>query len=39
LVNALPADKKDAAKDFIKTNKIKLNEELDLIKLVTFLNK
>jgi len=39
LLNALPADKKDAAKDFIKTNKIKLNEELDLVKLVTFLNK
>ena len=39
LINALPADKKDVAKDFIKTNKIKLNEELDLIKLVTFLNK
>lgn len=39
LLNALPADKKDAAKDFIKANKIKLNEELDLIKLVTFLNK
>ncbi|WP_028120993.1 hypothetical protein [Epilithonimonas tenax] len=39
LLNALPADKKDATKDFIKTNKIKLNEELDLIKLVTFLNK
>lgn len=39
LVNALPADKKDSTKDFIKTNKIKLNEELDLIKLVTFLNK
>ena len=39
LLSALPADKKDAAKDFIKTNKIKLNDELDLIKLVTFLNK
>lgn len=39
LLNALPADKKEDAKDFIKTNKIKLNEELDLIKLVTFLNK
>ncbi len=39
LLNALPEDKKDATKDFIKTNKIKLNEELDLIKLVTFLNK
>ena len=39
LLNALPADKKEATKDFIKTNKIKLNEELDLIKLVTFLNK
>lgn len=39
LVNLLPADKKDATKDFIKANKIKLNEELDLIKLVTFLNK
>lgn len=39
LINVLPADKKDATKDFIKTNKIKLNEELDLIKLVTFLNK
>ena len=39
LLSALPADKKDAAKDFIKSNKIKLNDELDLIKLVTFLNK
>lgn len=39
LLNALPADKKDSVKDFIKTNKIKLTEELDLIKLVTFLNK
>ena len=39
LLNALPSDKKDATKDFIKANKIKLNEELDLIKLVTFLNK
>lgn len=39
LVNVLPVDKKDATKDFIKTNKIKLNEELDLIKLVNFLNK
>lgn len=39
IINVLPAEKKDTAKDFIKTNKIKLNEELDLIKLVTFLNK
>ncbi|WP_333850735.1 hypothetical protein [Epilithonimonas sp.] len=39
LLNALPTDKKDSTKDFIKTNKIKLNEELDLIKLVNFLNK
>lgn len=39
LINALPADKKEAAKDFIKSEKIKLNQELDLIKLVTFLNK
>lgn len=39
LLKALPAGKKDTTKDFIKTNKIKLNEELDLIKLVTFLNK
>jgi len=39
LINALPLDKKDMAKDFIKTNKIKLTEELDLIKLVNFLNK
>lgn len=39
LLNTLPSDKKDATKDFIKANKIKLNEELDLIKLVTFLNK
>lgn len=39
LLNALPADKKDTTKDFIKTNKIKLTEELDLIKLVTFINK
>lgn len=39
LLNALPSDKKDSVKDFIKTNKIKLNDQLDLIKLVTFLNK
>lgn len=39
LINALSADKKEAAKDFIKSNKIRLNQELDLIKLVTFLNK
>lgn len=39
LINALPTDKKDAVKDFIKTNKIKLTEELDLIKLTNFLNK
>jgi len=39
LMNALPANKKEAVKDFIKTNKIKMTEELDLIKLVTFLNK
>ncbi len=39
LINALPADKKDVIKDFVKTNKIKLTEESDLIKLVNFLNK
>ncbi|MCG2794006.1 MAG: hypothetical protein L6262_10725 [Weeksellaceae bacterium] len=39
LINALQEDKKEAVKDFIKTNKIKLNDEMDLIKLVTFLNK
>ncbi|WP_374441656.1 hypothetical protein [Epilithonimonas sp.] len=39
LINALPSDKKDAVKDFIKSNKIKMTEELDLIKLVNFLNK
>jgi len=39
LINAIPAGKKDATKDFIKTNKIKMTEELDLIKLVNFLNK
>lgn len=39
LIKNLPADKKDATKDFIKANKIKLNDELDLIKLVNFLNK
>lgn len=39
VLKALPADKKDSAKDFVKTNKIKLNQELDLIKLVTFLNQ
>lgn len=39
LINAFPADKKEVAKDFIKSNKIRLNQELDLIKLVTFLNK
>ncbi len=38
LLVALPPDKKDAAKDFIKTNKIKINQEPDLIKLVNFLN-
>lgn len=38
LLNALPADKKDAVKDFMKTNKTKLNQETDLIKLVNFLN-
>lgn len=39
LIDALSSDKKDAVKDFIKTNKIKLTEEADLIKLVNFLNK
>lgn len=39
LINVLPADKKGSVKDFIKSNKIKSNKELDLIKLVTFLNK
>ncbi len=39
LILAFPADKKDAAKDFIKTNKIKLTQEADLIKLVNFLNQ
>lgn len=39
LINALPADRKESVKDFIKTNKIKLVEESDLIKLVNFLNK
>lgn len=39
LVNALPSDKRDAAKDFIKTKKIKFNQELDLIALTNFLNK
>lgn len=32
-------DKKDALNDFLKTNKIKLNNEADLIKLTQFLNK
>ncbi len=39
LINALQADRKETVKDFIKTNKIKLAEESDLIKLVNFLNK
>ncbi|WP_312767340.1 hypothetical protein [Epilithonimonas sp.] len=38
LLNALPADKKETAKDFIKTKKIKFNQELDLIALANFLN-
>ncbi len=33
------SDKKDALNDFIKTNKIKLNKEEDLIKLINFLNQ
>lgn len=32
-------DKKDAVTNFIKSNKIKLNKEADLIKLVQFLNQ
>lgn len=32
-------DKKDAVNDFIKTNKTKMNNEADLIKLTQFLNK
>ncbi|WP_027383499.1 hypothetical protein [Epilithonimonas caeni] len=39
LLSALPSDKKDAVKDFIKTKKIKFNQELDLIALANFLNK
>lgn len=39
LIKVLPNDKKDSAKDFIKTNKLKMNDELDLIKLSNFLNK
>ncbi len=37
LLNALPDHKTEAA-DFIKKNKIKLNKEEDLVKLVKFLN-
>ncbi len=37
-LNALPNDKKDAVKDFIKTKKIKFNQELDLVALTNFLN-
>ena len=37
LINALPDHKTEAA-DFIKKNKIKLNKEEDLFKLVKFLN-
>lgn len=37
LLNAIPTQKTEAA-DFIKKNKIKLNKEEDLIKLVKFLN-
>lgn len=32
-------NKKDAMNDFLKTNKIKLNQEVDLIKLAAFLNQ
>ena len=39
IVKALPADRQSDARDFIKANNIKLSQELDLIKLVTFLNK
>lgn len=39
LINGLPEDKKDSVKDFIKSNKIKMTEEFDLIKLVNFINK
>lgn len=39
LINAFPEEKKNEVKDFIKNNKIKLTEELDLIKLINFLNK
>jgi hypothetical protein len=37
LLNFFP-ENKDEIKDFIKKNKIRLNKETDLIKLVTFLN-
>jgi len=38
LLNALPSDKKESTKEFIKTKKIKFNQELDLIALANFLN-
>lgn len=38
LANSFP-DQKDAVNEFIKTNKIKVNSEADLIKLTQFLNK
>lgn len=37
LIAAMP-DKKEAINDFVKTNKIKFNQDLDLIRLVNFLN-
>lgn len=39
LIDTLPSDQKDEVKEFIKSNKIKMTEELDLIKLANFLNK
>ena len=38
LITSFP-DRKDQLNNFIKTNKIKLNQEADLVKLTQFLNK
>src|SRR6218665_162997 len=38
LLKILPNDKKELTKEFIKTKKIKFNQELDLIALANFLN-
>jgi hypothetical protein len=37
LANAMP-DKKEEINDFVKKNNIKLNQDLDLIRLANFIN-